>query len=146
MQDASAPAKPVPARRDRNPRVLLVDDNAPNAEMLKTFLLAIGYRVTYADNGATALQLAALVAERPDIILMDIQMPGMDGWETTRRLKANPATAGIPVLAVTALAMHEDRARCVAAGVDDYFAKPLKLRELAAALEKWVPLSPVTKL
>lgn len=114
--------------------------------MLKTFLLAIGYRVTYADNGATALQLAALVAERPDIILMDIQMPGMDGWETTRRLKANPATAGIPVLAVTALAMHEDRARCVAAGVDDYFAKPLKLRELAAALEKWVPLSPVTKL
>jgi CheY-like chemotaxis protein len=72
---------------------------------------------------------------------MDIQMPGMDGWETTRQLKANPATSGIPVLAVTALAMPEDRARCVAAGVDDYFSKPLNLRDLAAALEKWVPAS-----
>lgn len=143
---ALPPAKPVPVRRDRNPHVLLVDDNAPNAEMLKTFLLAIGYRVTYADNGATALRLATQVTERPDIILMDIQMPGMDGWETTRQLKANPATSGIPVLAVTALAMLEDRARCVAAGVDDYFAKPLKLRELAAALEKWVPILPATSL
>lgn len=131
------PALPVPARRDRNPLVLLVEDNAPNAEMLKTFLLAIGYRVIHAADGATALQVAS--SQRPDVILMDIQMPEMDGWETTRRLKSNPATAEIPVLAVTALAMPEDRIRCVAAGVNDYFAKPLKLRELATALEKWVP-------
>jgi len=73
-------------------------------------------------------------------------MPGMDGWETTRRLKASPDTSKIPVLAITALAMSEDRERCVAAGVDDYFAKPLKLRDLAAALEKWVPILPAVKL
>lgn len=136
-QHRMSPGMPVPVRRDRNPRVLLVEDNAPNAEMLKTFLLAIGYRVTHADNGATALQEVSRVL--PDVILMDIQMPEMDGWETTRRLKSNPATADIPVLAITALAMPEDRARCVTAGVDDYFSKPLKLRELAAALEKYVP-------
>lgn len=142
-QHGMSPSMPVPVRRDRNPQVLLVEDNAPNAEMLKTFLLAVGYRVIHVDNGATALQEAARV--RPEVILMDIQMPEMDGWETTRRLKSNPATADIPVLAVTALAMPEDRARCVMAGVDDYFAKPLKLRELAAALEKWIPKLPTTK-
>ena len=138
LEDTSHEAiRPVPIRRDRNPLLLLVEDNLPNAEMLKTFLLAVGYRVIHAESGADALAFAS--KECPDAILMDIQMPKMDGWETIRRLKSVPLTSAIPVLAVTALAMPEDKARCLAAGVDDYFPKPLKLRELAAALEKLVP-------
>ena len=131
--------RPVPVRRDRNPLLLLVEDNMPNAQMLKTFLLAVGYRVIHAESGADALAFAC--KECPEAILMDMQMPEMDGWETTRRLKSDPLTSAIPVLAVTALAMPEDKARCLAAGVDDYLAKPLKLRQLAAALEKRVPKS-----
>jgi PAS domain S-box-containing protein len=134
---AIVPVFPVSIRRDRNPLLLLVEDNQPNAEMLKAFVLAIGYRVTHVNSGEDALQ--EVDRERPEAILMDIQMPGMDGWETTRRLKSNPTTAEIPVIAVTALAMPEDRARCAAAGVNAFFAKPLKLRELAEALQKWVP-------
>lgn len=134
---ALAPVLPVATRRDRKPLVLLVEDHPPNAEMLQTFLLAIGYRVTHAKSGADAL--AAAARERPDVVLMDIQMPEMDGLEATARLRANAATATVPVLAVTALAMPDDRARCEAAGMNDYFAKPLKLRELAATLEKWAP-------
>lgn len=140
VEDTSHHAmRSVPVRRDRSPLLLLVEDNLPNAEMLKTFLLAVGYRVIHAESGADALAFAC--KKCPEAILIDMQMPEMDGWETTRRLKSDPLTSAIPVLAVTALAMPEDKARCLAAGVDDYFAKPLKLRQLAAALEKWVPKS-----
>jgi PAS domain S-box-containing protein len=117
-------------------RVLLVDDNPGNLEMFATYLRIRGCEVRAAGCGEEAIALAR--APRPDVILMDVQMPGMDGLETTRRLRSDPALRAVPIIALTALAMPGDREQCLEAGMDDYLTKPLGLKELHATVAQWV--------
>jgi two-component system cell cycle response regulator DivK len=117
--------------------ILIVEDNARNLKLVRDVLEHVGYRTLEAETAEEGLALAR--AERPGLVLMDVQLPGMDGVEALGRLRADPATAGVRVLAVTAFAMKEDRERFLAAGFDGYLEKPLAVRELpgriAAALE-----------
>ncbi len=111
------------------PRVLYVEDNEDNVYMLKLRLeLEEGFDVLVAADGATGVATAA--AERPDLILMDLNLPVIDGWEATRRLKADPGTRGIPIIALTAHAMAGDHERALAAGCDDFDTKPIDLERL----------------
>ncbi|MCP9803052.1 response regulator [Cyanobium sp. T1G-Tous] len=109
-------------------RVLLVEDNEMNRDMLSRRLSRKGYEVSVAVDGAAALQAAA--TDLPALILMDMSLPVMDGWEATRRIKADAATAAIPVIGLTAHAMEGDREKCLAAGCDDYDTKPVDLPRL----------------
>jgi CheY-like chemotaxis protein len=110
--------------------ILVVDDNPENVKLVSFLLSAEGYEVRTASNAAEALAL--LGSFRPELILMDLQMPGMDGFELTRRLKADPATKGIAILAVTAYAMKGDERKALEAGCDGYVAKPIDTRTLPA--------------
>ncbi|MEZ5289536.1 MAG: response regulator [Vicinamibacterales bacterium] len=109
-------------------RVLLVEDNEANADMLSRRLIRQGFEVAVAGDGLQALDATA--RQRPDLILMDISLPRIDGWEATRRLKADPATASIPIVALTAHAMVADRQRCFDAGCDEFETKPVDLKRL----------------
>ena len=109
--------------------VLVADDNQDNRAVYVMILHHLGYRVLEAGNGEEAVRLAT--AELPDLVLMDLQMPGTNGFQATERLKAAAETAHIPILAITALAMDQDREMAFAVGCDDYFAKPLEPRLLA---------------
>ena len=122
-------------------RVLVVEDNPANLMLVRAVLQRAGYRTAEARSGEEALQ--HLAASKPDLILMDIQLPGLDGLELTRRLKADPATTAIPVVALTAHAMSDDRARALAAGCDGYLAKPINTRTLAAELASLLPATTV---
>jgi CheY-like chemotaxis protein len=119
--------------------VLVVDDNPSNIELLEYVLSAKGYDVRTAQDGTT--MFLALESFRPRIILMDIQLPGVDGIELTRQLKAAPATRGIPVLAVTAYAMRGDEQRMIDAGCVAHVGKPIDIRQLpmivAGIIEAW---------
>lgn len=111
------------------PRVLYVEDNDDNVYMLKMRLeLEEGFEVLVAGDGAQGLAIAA--AERPDLILMDLNLPVIDGWEATRRLRADPGTHRIPIIALTAHAMAGDRERALAAGCDEFDTKPIDLERL----------------
>jgi two-component system, cell cycle response regulator DivK len=109
-------------------QILVVEDNEKNMKLVRDVLLATGYRTLEAATGGQAVELAAKHA--PDLVLMDIQLPDVDGVHVLRRLRADERTAPIPVLAVTAQAMHGDRERFLAAGFDGYVSKPLNIREL----------------
>jgi CheY-like chemotaxis protein len=109
-------------------RVLLVEDNEMNRDMLSRRLARKGYDVLIAVDGQEGLDLAA--SGTPDIILMDMSLPVIDGWEATRRLKADPALQAIPVIALTAHAMAGDREQALGAGCDDYDTKPIELPRL----------------
>ncbi len=110
------------------PRILIVEDNDLNRDMLSRRLLKRGYQVDCAVNGAEGLSMASTT--RPDLILLDMSLPVIDGWETAARLKGDPDTAIIPVIALTAHAMVPDRERALAAGCDDYDTKPVDLPRL----------------
>jgi CheY-like chemotaxis protein len=116
--------------------ILIVEDNARNMKLVRDVLNHVGYRTLEAATAEDGLALAR--AEHPGLVLMDVQLPGMDGVEALERLRADPATADVRVLALTAFAMKEDRERFLAAGFDGYLEKPLDVRELpgqvAAAL------------
>lgn len=112
--------------------LLIVDDNPSNLKLLRVLLSGEGFDVRTASNADEALK--ALEAGRPDLVLTDIQMPGMDGLELTRRLKSDPYTKGIPVVAITAYAMSGDDAKAKAAGCDAYVAKPIDTRTLPGLL------------
>jgi PAS domain S-box-containing protein len=118
---------------NRPPLILLAEDNENIADMISDYLKALGYRMIHARNGEEALKQAE--TEQPHLILMDIQMPGMDGLEATRRLKSDANLARIPVVAITALAMPGDRERCRQAGADEYVSKPINLRDLVDRIE-----------
>jgi CheY-like chemotaxis protein len=113
--------------------ILLVEDNEMNRDMLSRRLERKGYRVLLALDGQSGVEMAA--SEAPDLVLMDMSLPVLDGWEATRRLKANPATARLPVIALTAHAMSGDRERAIAAGCDDYDTKPIELARLLGKVE-----------
>jgi CheY-like chemotaxis protein len=107
--------------------VLIVEDNLRNLKLVRDVLEHVGYRTLEATTAEDGLALAR--EHRPDLVLMDVQLPGMDGVQALGRLRADPATSGIPVVAVTAFAMKDDRARFVAAGFDGYVEKPISIRE-----------------
>ncbi|MDF1485095.1 PAS domain S-box protein [Ramlibacter sp. H39-3-26] len=138
-----APA-PVPAGDDgtaavaavRGARILLVEDNDLNQQVACELLQNAGFAVDVAGNGQVALDMAH--ATRYDIVLMDMQMPVMDGLEATRALRADPAQAGLPIVAMTANAIAADRERCLAAGMDDHLAKPIDPAALWRALGRWI--------
>ena len=109
-------------------KVLLVEDNEMNRDMLSRRLVRKGYEVVMALDGREAVEMAA--SEHPDVILMDMSLPVIDGWEATRQVKAAPATRAIPVIALTAHAMAGDREKALAAGCDDYDTKPIDLPRL----------------
>jgi two-component system, cell cycle response regulator DivK len=115
-------------------RILLVEDNEMNRDMLSRRLARRGFEVLLAQNGEEAIALAG--KEAVDLILMDLSLPVLDGWEATRRLKGTPATARIPVLALTAHAMSTDRDRALEAGCDDYDTKPIDLPRLLGKIEQ----------
>lgn len=115
--------------------VLIVEDIALNRDLL-TQLLEDGYRLAFADDGVAALERAA--AERPDLILMDLSLPRMDGWEATRRLKADARLAHIPVIVLTAHAMRGDEERARACGCDDFLAKPIDEAVLYEKLARYL--------
>jgi CheY-like chemotaxis protein/HPt (histidine-containing phosphotransfer) domain-containing protein len=138
---SAATNKPVqfqPEERPSQPgvslRILLVEDNDLNAHLAQVLLEHAGHRVVPAESGEAALDF--LAREDFDVVFMDVQMPGMDGFETTAAIRANPAWAHLPIIAMTAHAMKGDRERCLEAGMDDYVSKPLRMEEVSAAIER----------
>ncbi|HEX5059713.1 MAG TPA: response regulator [Kofleriaceae bacterium] len=117
-------------------RVLIVDDNPTNLKLVSFLVKANGYEVDTAIDADAAI--AAIAAQRPRVILMDLQLPGIDGLELTRRLKADPATRDISIIAVTAYAMKGDQERARAAGCDDYVTKPIDTRALPELIARYV--------
>ncbi len=115
------------------PTILLVEDNEMNRDMLSRRLQRKGYTVVIAHDGEQALVLAR--AQDPDLILMDISLPKMDGWEVTRLLKSNPETSEIPVIALTAHALSTDRQKAFEIGCDDYDTKPVEFGRLSEKIE-----------
>jgi CheY-like chemotaxis protein len=119
------------------PKILLVEDNEMNRDMLSRRLQKRSYTVLLAEDGQPGVDLAR--TEKPDLILMDMSLPGVSGWEASRQLKADPATAPIPIIALTAHAMAEDRAKALAAGCDEFETKPIDLNALLAKIEALLP-------
>lgn len=118
-------------------KILLVEDNDMNRDMLTRRLTRRGHVVVAAVNGLAAVEAA--FQEQPDVVLMDMGLPVLDGWEATRRIKADPRTASIPVIALTAHAMADDRERALAAGCDDFDTKPVDFDRLRAKIAALVP-------
>jgi len=116
--------------------ILLVEDNDMNRDMLSRRLKRAGFEVSEATDGLAALQMAGM---KPDLVLLDMSIPEIDGWEVTRRLKANPDTRAIPVIALTAHVMAGDRERAMEAGCDDYETKPVDFGRLREKIEKHLP-------
>jgi two-component system, cell cycle response regulator DivK len=114
-------------------KILLVEDNEDNRDMLARRLQRKGYGVVVAVDGQRCLEMAAL--ERPDLVLMDMSLPVLDGWEATKRLKASEETRSIPVIALTAHAMAGDREKAMDAGCDDYDVKPIEMDRLLGKME-----------
>ncbi len=125
------------------PKILLVEDNEMNRDMLSRRLERKGFEVILATDGAAGVE--RVLADTPDLVLMDMSLPVLDGWEATRRLKADPATRHVPVIALTAHAMSSDRARALDAGCDDYDTKPIELPRLLAKMETLLARGPVAE-
>ena len=115
------------------PKILLVEDNEINRDMLSRRLERRGYRVAIALDGEQGVSMAGL--EAPDLILMDMSLPVLDGWEAARRLKAAPETRAIPIIALTAHAMVGDREKAIESGCDDYDTKPVEFQRLLEKIE-----------
>jgi CheY-like chemotaxis protein len=116
--------------------ILLVEDNDMNRDMLSRRLKRLGFNVSEATDGLSALQMAGM---KPDLILLDMSIPEIDGWEVARRLKADPGTSPIPVIALTAHVMAGDRARALDAGCDEYETKPVDFKRLRAKIARLLP-------
>ncbi len=117
-------------------RVLVVEDQEDNRRILRDLLTSVGYEIIEAVTGEEGVALAE--TRRPDLILMDIQLPGLDGYEATRRIRANPALRHIPIIAVTSYALSGDDAKALEAGCNAYIAKPYSPRELLAMIRQYV--------
>jgi CheY-like chemotaxis protein len=116
--------------------ILLAEDNEANINTISTYLQAKGHQLILARDGAEAIRRAK--EEQPDLILMDIQMPNMDGLEATRQIRADARLVDIPIIALTALAMPGDRERCLEAGANEYMSKPVSLKGLVELIERFL--------
>ena len=121
-------------------KILLVEDNELNRDMLSRRLVRRGFEVVLAGDGAEGLDTAR--AERPDLVVMDLSLPVLDGWEAIRQLRADPAISAIPVLALTAHAMAGDRGQALAAGADDYDTKPVDFSRLMGKIDALLAAPP----
>ncbi len=117
-------------------RILVVEDNRDNMTLIVDILSSLDFEVLEAFDGVEGLDIAA--AQKPDLILMDLSLPRMDGWTATSRLKANPELKSIPVIALTAHAMVGDRERAMDAGCDDFLTKPINLSDLVSKLNEYL--------
>ena len=118
-------------------RILVVEDQKDDRQIIRDMLAGTGYAITEAEDGEQAL--AALAKERPDLILMEIQLPSMDGYEATRRIRTDPALLSIPIIAVTSYAPNEEEQKARAAGCDDFMSKPYSPRLLLAKIRQYIP-------
>ena len=118
-------------------RILVIEDQEDNRRIIRDLLTSAGYALVEAVDGEAGVRLAE--AERPDLILMDIQLPRLDGYEATRRIRADPDLRAIPIIAVTSYALSGDEAKATAAGCDAYVAKPFSPRELLAKVRQFLP-------
>ncbi len=118
-------------------RILVVEDQEDNRRIVRDLLASAGYEVLEAVTGGEGVTLAE--TQRPDLILMDIQLPGLDGYEATRRIKGNPALHNIPIIAVTSYALSGDDVKALEVGCDAYVAKPYSPRELLAKIHEYLP-------
>ncbi|MCS6812481.1 MAG: response regulator [Cyanobacteria bacterium] len=130
---SNLPNQPV---QETSPLVLLADDNDANISSISSYLKAKGYRLVLARNGQEVVQQAQV--SKPDVIVMDVQMPVIDGLEAMRQIRHHPQLATVPIIALTALAMTGDRERCIAAGANDYLSKPVKLKHLTTMIQRYV--------
>ena len=117
-------------------RVLVVEDQPDSRQIIRDMLAPTDYEITEAENGEEAL--AAITQQRPDLILMDVQMPIMDGYTATRRIKADAARRSIPIIAVTSYALSDEEKKARAAGCDDYVSKPFSPRQLLAKIRQYL--------
>lgn len=127
---------PSPAPGNMSKRILIVEDNPDNRILITDILSSLDYEVLVATDGESGVALAQ--SERPDLILMDLSLPKMDGWTAATEIKRDASLAHIPVIALTAHAMVGDRERALKAGCDDYISKPIDLRELASKLASFL--------
>lgn len=118
-------------------RILVVEDTEDNRQIIRDLLTSVGYELVEAADGVEGLAMAQ--SHRPDLILMDIQLPVMDGYEATRRIRTIPELAGVPIIAVTSYALSGDEAKARVAGCDGYIAKPFSPRELLAKIREFLP-------
>jgi two-component system cell cycle response regulator DivK len=118
-------------------RILVVEDTEDNRRILRDLLTRAGFELIEAMDGESGVSMAT--AHRPDLILMDIQLPVFDGYEATRRIKANPDTKNIPIIAVTSYALSGDETKAIAAGCDGYVAKPFSPRRILAMVHQFLP-------
>ena len=118
-------------------RILIVEDQEDNRQIIRDMLGTTDYELIEAENGEQAL--AVIAKARPDLILMDIQLPVMDGYEATRRIKADPALKSIPIIAITSYALSGDEQKARAAGCDDFVPKPYSPRQLLAKIRQYLP-------
>jgi CheY-like chemotaxis protein len=125
------------------PRILLVEDNDFSRDMMSRRLRKRGFEILLACDGYEAIQQG--LSQQPDLILMDLSLPMMDGWNASSQLKQMPETRSIPIIALTANAMQGDRERALKAGCDNYIAKPVKLDELLAMMRQYLPDSEENK-
>ena len=117
-------------------RILMVEDQEDNRQIIRDLLSATDYEIAEAESGERALE--AVAKQRPDLILMDIQLPGIDGYEVTRRIKADPALQSIPIIAVTSYALSGEEQKARAAGCDEYVPKPYSPRQLLAKIRQYL--------
>jgi two-component system, cell cycle response regulator DivK len=117
-------------------RILVVEDQPDNRQIIRDMLAPTGYEITEVGNGEEAL--AAIAKQRPDLVLMDIQLPVMDGYEATRRIKADPALRSIPIIAVTSYALSGEETKARSAGCDEYVPKPFSPRQLLAKIRHYL--------
>jgi two-component system cell cycle response regulator DivK len=118
-------------------RILMIEDTEDNRQILRDLIAATDYVLLEAEDGPSGIAMAS--RERPNLILMDIQLPGIDGYEVTRRIKSDPALRGIPIIAVTSYALSGDEAKARAAGCDAYVAKPFSPRHLLSKIREFLP-------
>jgi two-component system cell cycle response regulator DivK len=118
-------------------RILVIEDQEDNLQIVRDILTNEGYQIIEAQDGEAGVKAATV--ERPDLILMDIQLPLLDGYEATRRIKADPALSAIPIIVVTSYSLSGDEAKARAAGCDDFVAKPFSRRQLLAKVREYLP-------
>jgi CheY-like chemotaxis protein len=139
MTDLTDPVSSLSSAAALPPLILLAEDNKTNILTLTSYLEAKGYRLRVVNNGQDAVAVA--LAENPDLVLMDIQMPVMDGLTAIQKIRQTRPLATLPIIALTALAMEGDRERCFQAGANDYLSKPVKLRELLELIQSLLPVA-----